>query len=234
MRIRKLGNTGLEVSEVGLGCSQMGHPSLSEDCAESVIKTAVDSGITFFDTAARYFESEARLGRYLPASRDDIVIACKCGGYRIRETGEWTECVDYSFEGILRTIDRSRVRLRRDRIDVMQLHGSPEANGHDPQEAYDALTDARERGWIGHFGLSLDGEAADSSARQWRLETQEFSYNILHQEAEAEILPYAMKAGIGCIRKQPIANAVYLLSARPDNEYKGRPWDRAQKFPIAP
>ena len=108
MRYRELGETGLRVSEIGLGTGRIGDPDLPDAQAEQVLRAAYDCGINFFDTAARYFASEARIGTHLAAYRDDIIIATKCGGYRTKVGGGWKEHWDYSRDGILSTIDRSR------------------------------------------------------------------------------------------------------------------------------
>ena len=89
MNLRPLGKTGLDVSEIGLGAAQIGNRSLPEEQAESVLRTALDAGINFIDTAAMYGVSEERIGRYVSDRQDAFVLATKCGDYQIEEAGTW-------------------------------------------------------------------------------------------------------------------------------------------------
>ena len=114
MRYRKLGRTGLECSEIGLGAAQIGIRSVPEEAAECVLRTALEVGVNFIDTAAMYGESETRIGRYLPRDAD-VIIATKCGDYEVLEDGTPRIVVDYSPASILRIVDESRRRLDRDR-----------------------------------------------------------------------------------------------------------------------
>ena len=112
MNTRPLGNTGLSVSEIGLGAAQIGNRRLPEAQAEAVLRTALDVGINFIDTAAMYGVSEERIGRYLSNRREDFVVATKCGDRQVKEAGDWKVVKDYSPGGILETIDESRRRLQ--------------------------------------------------------------------------------------------------------------------------
>lgn len=230
MKYVELGKTGLTVSVLGMGAVQIGRPAVSEREAEAVIRTMLELGINFVDTAAMYKLSEERLGRYLEKHRDKVIVATKCGDYNVVEDGQFRTVKDYTRSGVLRTIDRSRMKLRADRIDIVQFHGLPADRGQ-RREAIEALLEAREKGWVRFVGVSMDATpGADDDL--WKPDVQEFTYNVLQQEADATILPAMMDRGIGTIIKCPIANAVYLMKERPDGTYFADSWDRAQRMDV--
>lgn len=231
MEHRTLGKTGLTVSEVGLGAAQIGW-GVSDADAERLLKTALDEGISFIDTAAMYGQSEALIGRFLSDRRDEFVLATKCGDFVGEVDGKTQICNDYTREGILRVVDESRRKLKMDVIDVVQFHGLPR-EGDDPKEAFEALLEAKEKGWATFVGVSADGPAAAAAAREWPLDTQEFTYNILHQESADDLMPTLREQGMGTIIKRPMANAIFLKNDRPDGDTNGTPWDRARRFPLA-
>ena len=230
MEFRTLGKTGLSVSEVGLGAAQIGWGVADVD-AERLLKTALDVGITFIDTAAMYGQSEDLIGQFLSTRQDEFVLATKCGDFVGEVDGKTKICNDYTREGILRVIDESRRKLRMDVIDIVQFHGLPQ-EGDDPEEAFEALLEAKEKGWARFVGVSADGPSAADAATRWPLDTQEFTYNILHQESSDDLIPTLRSRSMGTIVKRPIANAVFLSDDRPDGDFNGKPWDRAQRFPL--
>lgn len=231
MNYRKLGKTGLDVTEIGYGAAQVGSRDLPEEKAEAVLKEVLDAGINFIDTAAMYGVSEERIGRYLSNRRDEYIVATKCGDYQVEESGEWRTVKDYTVEGITRTIDESRRKLKTDVIDIVQFHGVP-GDTDDEKRAYEALLEAKQKGWTRFVGVSQDGAKGAEAAAGWDLDTQEFTYNILFQEADQVLFPTLREREMGAIIKRPIANAVYLMSERPEGNFNGIPWDRAQKMPI--
>ena len=228
MEYRILGKTGLKVSEIGLGAAQVGNAKIPEPQAEQVLLRALDSGINVIDTAAMYGESEARIGRFISHRREEFILATKCGDY-LDAAGKIVK--DYTREGILRTIDESRKKLRMDVIDIVQFHGLP-GEKDDARAAFEALLEARQKGWTKFVGVSHDGDAAAKAAGQWPLDTQEFTYNILYQEAEDNLMPALQRRNMGTIIKRPIANAVWQRTARPPDGFHRGPWDRAQTFPL--
>jgi len=233
MQYRTLGKTGLRVSEVGLGAAEIGWSEASDAEAERVLKSALDLGINLLDTAAMYWRSEERIGRYLHNRRDEFIVASKCGDYAVLEDGSFRTIVDYSPEGILSTIERSLQKLRTDVIDIMQFHGLPPA-GAARQEAFAALLEARDRGWVRFVGVSGD-QALDELEMEWLpIDTQEFSYNILLQEPAQTLMPTLTKRNVGTIIKHPIACAVYLFDDRPKQGTwaASGPWDRAQRLNV--
>ncbi len=232
MEYRFLGKTGLRVSEIGYGAAQIGNINLPESQAERALNAALDAGINFIDTAAMYGLSEARIGRFISHRRDEFIVATKCGDYVGETDGQYHIVRDYSREGILRTIDESRKKLDTDVIDIVQFHGLPDP-GDDDEVAFEALLDARERGWTRFVGVSADGPSAAAAARRWPLDTQEFTYNILYQESAEDLIPTLKAQGMGTIIKRPISNAVWEQSERPAGDYMGGPWDRAQTIPLA-
>ena len=231
MKFRMLGKTGLQVSEIGFGAAQIGNPSLPESQVEAVLNTVLDLDIAFIDTAAMYGNSEERIGKFIAQRQDEFVLATKCGDYQVINGGKREIVKDYSPEGILRTIDTSRSKLRMDVIDIVQFHGLP-GESDDWDAAFDALLEAKDRGWTKFVGVSADGSAAAAAAQRWDLDTQEFTYNVLFQESAENLMPTLRDRDMGTIIKRPIANGVYLMSDRPDGSYMGDPWDRAQQMPL--
>ena len=232
MEYRTLGKTGLRVSEVGYGAAQIGNINMPEDRVEEVLNAVLDAGINFIDTAAMYGQSEARIGKFISRRRDEFILATKCGDYVGETDGQYHIVRDYSRDGILRTIDQSRKKLNMDVIDIVQFHGLPDPDDDD-EVAFEALLDARERGWTRFVGVSADGNAAAAAALRWPLDTQEFTYNILYQESADNLMPALKSQGMGTIIKRPISNAVWQQKERPEGDYMGGPWDRAQSIPLA-
>ncbi len=231
MKFRMLGNTGLQVSEIGFGAAQIGNPALPNAQVEAALNRALDLGITFIDTAAMYGDSEARIGKFIAHRQDEFILATKCGDYQVIKGGKREIVKDYSPKGILRTIDTSRSKLKMDVIDIVQFHGLPSEDS-DWNAAFDALFEAKSKGWTKFVGVSADGLAAAEAAKKWDLDTQEFTYNVLFQESAENLMPTLRDRHIGTIIKRPIANGVYLMAARPDGAYMGGPWDRAQRMPL--
>ena len=231
MEFRTLGKTGLKVSEIGFGAAQIGNPNLPDSQVESTLNSVLDLGITFIDTAAMYGDSEERIGKFISGRKDEYVLATKCGDYQVVKNGKREVVKDYSVEGILSTIDKSRSKLRMDVIDIVQFHGLP-GSEDDWDAAFDALLEAKNKGWTKFVGVSADGAAAAAAAKKWDLDTQEFTYNVLFQEAADVLMPTLYEQQMGTIIKRPIANGVYLLSERPGGTFMGNPWDRAQEMPL--
>src|ERR1700712_5411671 len=123
MEFRRLGNSGLTVSVVGLGTNNFGLKLDLDGCRE-VVDAALVAGITLFDTAAAYGDSEHRLGQLLEGRRDDVIIATKFGS-DVRRLGQ-DNGVDWDARGsrryIRRAVEASLRKLRTDWIDLYQLH----------------------------------------------------------------------------------------------------------------
>jgi len=240
MEYATLGKTGLQVSKIALGAAWLGSPEHDEARVERVLHAALDHGINFIDTAAMYRLSEERIGERLGNRQDEFAVATKCGNYRT-DDGRLVE--DYSPEGIVRIVDRSRRRLKRDVIDVVQFHGLPPVAQTDA--AFAALLSLKERGYARFVGVSADGPAAaafvgkptvgrDAAeiARRWPVDTWQLTYNFLSPEAAKELMPALRAENIGTIVKRPISNVVWNLKDEPQNDLFRKPWLRAQELPL--
>ncbi len=233
MKYRTLGKTGLRVSQLGLGATQIGNIDISLRRAEAVLKEALDGGINFVDTAPRYFESEERIGRFLSHRKDEFIVVTKCGPYRLRdESGEYQAHSDYTRAGIHSTIERSRQRLRLDQIDIVQFHGLP-TDESEWSEAFNALEEAKANGWVSAIGISADGATAVDAAKRFNWDTHEFNYNILYQEAEKDLIPLLLERGRGGIAKRPLANAIYVGNTYDEGAEANLMRERLRSFPLA-
>jgi aryl-alcohol dehydrogenase-like predicted oxidoreductase len=209
MELRRLGRTGLVVSALGYGGAPIGFApggKARRGDFVAVVRRAAELGVTFFDTAPDYRESESILAEAL-VDVPRVVIATKVGRRQVRDrgSGAWIVTEDWSRDEILRSVDRSVDTLGRDPLDLVQLH-SPPIEVIRAGEAARALHDARDRGLVRHVGVSADGADARAALDFGGFETLQISYNQLDRYDADEIIGRASELGLGVIVKQPIAN----------------------------
>jgi aryl-alcohol dehydrogenase-like predicted oxidoreductase len=204
MKRRKLGNSGLEVSALGLGCMGMSYgygPAHDKKEMISLLHTAVERGVTFFDTAEAYgpFTNEELLGEALVPFRERVVIATKFGF----EGGNTQSGLNSKPENIRNHTEAALKRLRTDRIDLLYQHRvDPEVPMEDVAGAVKDLID---EGKVRHFGLSEAGVEAIRRAHAVRPVTAlQSEYSLWWREPEAEILPTLEELGIGFVPLSPL------------------------------
>ena len=234
METRMLGNTGLEVSRLGIGLSAIGFEETFDTIktVEVVLKTALDQGITFFDTAECYFYSEEMVGQSISDRRSEFLLATKCGHPAgLQESGEYD--IDWSIEGILLTLDRSLKRLKTDYVDLLQLH-SCGVEVLEQGEVIAALTKARDAGKTRFIGYSGDNEAAQWAVDSGHFDTLQTSFSLADQRPRNGLLQKAKAQGLGVIAKRPIANTAWGSPNSPTAlkkhtpEYGDEYWKRTQ------
>ena len=218
MEFRRLGESGLVVSVVGLGTNNLGM-KLDLAASQQVVHAALDAGITLFDTADSYGDSEARLGELLEGKRDDVIIATKFGG-DVRRLGQ-DNGLDWGARGsrryVRRAVENSLRRLRTDWIDLYQLHRP------DPdtpiEETLSALTDLVREGkvrYLGHSNFTGWMTAdADWTARTRGLErfiSAQNEYSWLNRGVESDLVPALRRYGVGLLPFFPLASG--LLSGK--------------------
>ncbi len=201
---RTLGQS-LEVSATGLGCmgmSQSFPPFPPREEMVSLIRTAVDRGVTFFDTAQVYgpFTNEALVGEALEPVRDQVVIATKFG-FEL-STGESTG-VDSRPETIRRSVDESLGRLRTDRIDLLYQH---RVDPNVPiEDVAGTVKELIEQGKVRHFGLSEAGVQTLRRAHAVQPVTAlQSEYSLWWREPEEAILPTLEELEIGFVPFSPL------------------------------
>lgn len=226
MEYRRLGRTGLEVSELGFGAWEIGWTRPEEgDEVGRLLNRALDLGINFIDSSAAYRWSEELIAKYVGHRRDEFFFATKCGSGRVLQPdGEWVQTLDYSAKAIAPQIDRSLQRLKTDYIDIVQLH-SPGLDDVAFGDGLEGLKRAQEQGKVRFISLSADGDAARKAVEIGEYDTLQLTYNVLEQEP-AEIIAAARENDMGIIVKVPIANALF---EKPRSEAGNTVlWDRAQ------
>jgi len=208
MQKRKLGNSNLEVSALGLGCMGMSFsygPAGDKQEMVSLLRAAVERGITFFDTAEVYgpFTNEELVGEALSPVRDPVVIATKFG-FKLDPTGgpKWIG-LDSRPEHIRQVAEGSLQRLKVDAIDLFYQHRV------DPdvpiEDVAGAVKDLIQEGKVKHFGLS---EAAAKTIRRAHSVQQvtavQSEYSLCMRGPEAEMLPTLEELGIGFVPYSPL------------------------------
>ncbi|MGD9735578.1 MAG: aldo/keto reductase [Solirubrobacterales bacterium] len=216
MPTRRLGDSELEVSEVGLGCNNFGRRLDAEQTA-AVLEAALAAGITFFDTADIYGGgggSESLMGEALAGRRGEFVLATKFG---MEMNGAEAESAPRSPRGsreYLRwAVEGSLRRLRSDRIDLYQYH---EPDGVTPiEETLAALGELVDEGVVGAIGCSnfsaAELEQADRVARESglpRFVTLQNHYNLLERGIEAEVTPACERLGVSILPFFPLESGL--------------------------
>jgi aryl-alcohol dehydrogenase-like predicted oxidoreductase len=237
MRYRELGKTGITVSEIGLGTWQIGGPyrlggrqigwgDIDDRTAREVLKSAVDSGITFFDTADVYGggHSEELIGETLGSVRDEIVISSKVGN---REGPDGGAAKDFSRAWIREGCEASLRRLKSDYIDVYHLH-SPPSEFEYSEEVVGTLEELRREGKIRSYGISILPPGRGMRPSDFGMQVLESGrrcdffqvvYNMLEREAEEYLLPACAERGVGVIVRVPFQSGFLTGKMRADTEF---------------
>lgn len=251
---RRLGDSGLVVSAVGLGCNNLGRPGTATETlagARSVVDAALDAGITFFDVADVYGaprgRSEELLGQALSGRREHAVIATKFGMDMQGANGP-----DFGARGsrryVRRAVESSLRRLGTDWIDVYQLHRpDPQTPLEETLSVLDDLVREGKVRYIGHCNLA-GWQLADAA---WTAGTSNLTapvsaenhYSLLERESEREIIPACQRFGLGLLPYFPLANGLltgkYERDAKPPegSRLAGRerlladaPWERIDRL----
>jgi aryl-alcohol dehydrogenase-like predicted oxidoreductase len=213
----ELGDSGLKVSRVGLGCNNFG-ARIDFDQTRAVVEAALDAGITFFDTAEFYGGgggSERMLGEILEGRRDRVVLATKFG-YDASEASSRRG----SAENVRRSIDGSLERLRTDHVDLYYLHSpDPTTPIGETLGALDELVRAGKVRAIGCSNFSAERLAeADRVAREGgttRFTVVQNQYSLLERRDDAGVLPLCRELGIGYVPYFPLASGLLTGKYRP-------------------
>ena len=208
MKKRKLGNSNLEVSAVGLGCMGMSFsygPAADKQEMISLLRSAVERGVTFFDTAEVYgpFTNEELVGEALSPLRDQVVIATKFG-FKLHPDGSpgWLG-LDSRPEHIKEVAEASLNRLKVDAIDLFYQHRvDPDVPIEDVAGAVKELI---QEGKVKHFGLSEAGAQTIRRAHTVQPVTAvQSEYSLWWRRPEAEVLPTLEELGIGFVPYSPL------------------------------
>lgn len=219
MKTRKLGNQGLEVSELGLGCMGMSEFYGSGDDQEAIatIHHALDLGVNFLDTADMYgpFTNEKLVGRAIKDRRDQVILATKFGNVRSAEGG-WLG-INGKPEYVRQSCDESLQRLG---VDVIDLYYQHRVDITVPiEETVGAMAELVQQGKVRYLGLS---EAAPATIRRAQaihpISTLQTEYSLWSRDPEDEILPTLRELGIGFVPYSPLGRGFLTGAiANPDD-----------------
>jgi aryl-alcohol dehydrogenase-like predicted oxidoreductase len=217
---RPYGNTGLMVSSLGLGAAQVGDQRLAEADASALLHTALDAGITLFDTAPSYGLSEQRIGQHLTTRRQEFVLSTKLG-YGVQGLQDWTgECITAGVEQALRI-------MRTDYIDIAHFHSCPKetlARG----DIIEALERAKRDGKLRAIAYSGENDDLAYAIGMNVFDGFMASLNICDQRILREALPLMQNKGF--IAKRPTANHPWRFDTQPNGDYCEEYWRRWRKM----
>ncbi|GAB1154126.1 aldo/keto reductase [Paenibacillus illinoisensis] len=222
MELREYGNTGMKVSTLGFGGSEIGS-NVSKQDVETLLNTALDAGLNVIDTAECYGNSEELIGDVLSHRRDDYYLFTKCGHAAGVDGPDWDAKV------LEQTIDRSLRRLKTEYVDVIHLHSCSEEVLRQGA-VIEVLQRAKEAGKTRFIGYSGDTTDALYAIETGVFDSLETSLNIADQEAIDLTLPEARKRNMGVIAKRPIANAAWTFDTLPEDAYPFVYWRRLQEL----
>ena len=207
MKYRNIGEGGFEVSEVGLGCWQIGADwgnKIEESNAMEILRQAVASGITFFDTADVYGDgrSEELIGQFLKETDSKIRVATKFG----RNAKVFPD--NYSQKRLIESIEGSKKRLGVTSLDLLQLHCIP-TDELRKGKVFDWLREQKDAGNIRSFGASVESvEEGLICLEQEGLQSLQVIFNVFRQKLVTDLLPQAKSRGVGIIVRLPLASGL--------------------------
>lgn len=203
MKKRMMGNTGIEVSEVGFGAWQLGNENdwgkMSDDEAIRLVHEAMDSGCSFFDTAPNYGlgKSEELLGKALKGRRDQVIISSKCGH-------QADDKQSFEAEDIIKSVESSLKRLDTDHLDSLLLHNPPFEALDQRSPQFEMLEKLKKQGKVRAYGASVDtGREVDQLLDKTDSQLIEVMFNVFYQEP-LPAMKRAYDKGVGLIVKVPL------------------------------
>ncbi len=211
MKERIFGNTGRSVTEIGLGTWQLGTrwgDAFDHEEAMRILETAMESGITFIDTADVYNggRSEETIGEFTEAHPGKFYITTKCGRRLNPHTAEM-----YTPAAISEFIAGSCKRLRTERLDMVLLH-CPPTSVFARDDIFTELDKQKKAGNIAAYGVSIEKVAEGLQAMEYDISAMEVIFNMFRLKPLEELFPKAYKAGVGIIARVPLASG--LLTGR--------------------
>src|SRR5690242_7992248 len=222
MKKRKLGKTGLEVSEIGFGCMGLSFgfgPAVEKQQGISVIRAAVERGVTFFDTAEVYgaYTNEELVGEALAPFRKNVVIATKFG-FKIDANGKQAG-LDSRPEHIKDVANSSLKRLKTDVIDLFYQH---RVDPNVPiEDVAGAVKDLINEGKVRHFGLSEAGVKTIRRAHAVQpVAALQSEYSLWWREPEAEVIPTLEELGIGFVPFSPLGKGFLTGKISQDTKFE--------------
>ena len=207
MKHRILGKNGPKVSEVGLGCWQLGGDwgnPLSEETGLNILNEALQHGITLFDTADVYGQgrSESLIGTFLKTIDQEVTVISKFG----RGDGVFPD--QYSEKALFKSVESSLKRLDLESLDLIQLHCVPQEILQDGS-IFQWLRNLKDQGLVKNFGASIETiEQGLICMQQEDLLSLQVIFNIFRQRVVKELFPKAIETGTGIIVRLPLASGL--------------------------
>ena len=224
MKFRNFSNVGWQVSEIGLGCWAIGSEwgEVTPEDARDVLKTSLDKGINFFDTADVYGDgrSEKFVGELIKSTKEKIYVATKAGRRLNPHTPE-----GYNLKNIEEFIDRSLINLGVDCIDLLQLH-CPPSETCERKETYDMMEEIVKKGKIANYGVSVEKVSEAMDAIQYpNVKSIQIIFNIFRQKPAELFFKEAAKKNVGIIVRVPLASGLLTgkmnkNSSFPQNDHR--------------
>ena len=207
MKLRKFSNLGWSVSEIGLGCWAIGSEwgDVSEEDARATLKTSLEQGVNFFDTADVYGDgrSEKFVGELIKSTSEQIYVATKTGRRLDPHNAD-----GYNINQIEPFVDRSLLNLGVDCIDLMQLH-CPPTESYSNSETYSMMDQLVEKGKIQYYGVSVETvEEALEAIKYPNVKSVQIIFNIFRQKPSEKFFVEAAKKNIAVIVRVPLASGL--------------------------
>lgn len=224
MERRAFGKTGMNLSVLGFGGSEIGWLGTDPSNVERLLNEALDAGLNIIDTAECYVDSETKIGNAVSHRRQDFFLFTKCG-HAFQGASELAE---WSPELLRASLENSLKCLRTDAVDLLQLHScSREVLQRDEIRKF--LEEVRTSGKARFIGYSGDGQDAAYALEMSIFDSLQTSVNIADQESIDLLLPRAKELGMGVIAKRPVANVAWINGTNPPDRPYGRTyWERLQ------
>jgi aryl-alcohol dehydrogenase-like predicted oxidoreductase len=239
MQYRKLGKTNFKVSEVSLGAWQIGGSwgDVPDKDAERVVRAAIDNGINFIDTADVYGDgrSERFIAKVLSEAKEQVFVATKAGRRLQPHTVDGYNCTN-----LTAFVERSLKNLRRETLDLVQLHCPPTEAYYRP-EVFAVLDELKQAGKILHYGVSVEKvEEALKAIEYPGVATVQIIFNIFRQRPKELFFPLAQKRDVGILVRLPLSSGLLSGKITRDTAFaaddhrnynrRGEQFDRGETF----